>query len=147
MKKGVYQVISLVLLLGLIPVSVTAAPPQRFVEVGDWSLEEDMGGTVGLPFNAYDVSWNISKPGVVELGFTYCDEEGFCQDIVEKEVVYNHKTDQYPQHLDLMTKIYHFPVDGPCTTTQFVRVMDKYGVVMAEAINGPYRYCLADLEE
>lgn len=148
MKRILYLLLAIVLLIMVMPVStpakVIAAPEvaqTSFLSVGSWNLDDDMG-MVGIYFAANEVNWQVTRAAELQFGYIYCIE-GNCTETVDISLAITKKTYTYPQNLDLEAKISRYIApNNMCTIEQFVRILDSRGAVKKEATNGPYNYCI-----
>lgn len=142
MKRKLYLLMVMVLLLGLLPATALAAAPRPpFVTVEDWTLPIDrVWLPIGVFLRAWDVNWRVSRAATVELGYVYC-EKGLCDTVVEVTYLVT-KDDKYPQELRLTAKYGHWLVPGNCTLQQFVNVRDRSGKVVASAWTPEDHVCM-----
>ncbi len=141
MKARIYPSIAMVLLLGLIPAVATAAPPKPpFLTVLDWSLPVDPAYLpLGAWLSAWDINWKVPKAVSIELGYTTCDPH--CHEV--NEVTYRIAADdKYPQNLDLKAETTHVLDVGNCSTWQYVRVLDRHGVLLMDTRSPEDRVCI-----
>lgn len=142
MKKRFYLLIVIVMLLSLLPLTASEAKSVPFVRVGSWNISDEIQPYVLIKFAAYDIDWKISKAAKLEFGFLY--NNGFLTtETIDVSLTLNPKDYKYPQDLNLAAKKYRELEPNPhCALTQFVRILDAQGLVLAEAENGPYDYCI-----